>query len=192
MNINKQNNKKENNNMGILKKFTELPGIQGLIWDLEERGVYVDDRMMVNKNAKPEGVNSLFILGCTGEQEGNKVYVNLLLGYGEQAIMMTNIQYYVDSRGNYMFVDAGKEGFGFWFTSEGWSAEDASAVRNCFIYAANAEDQDDFIEDWVASIDKTEAIYRSIPMDASHRYDPVKWITYIFNDMEYLLRRLED
>lgn len=184
MNTDKQNNKKENNNMGILKKFTELPGIQGLIWDLEEKGVYIDDRMIIDKDAEPGEVNSLFILGCTGEQEDNKVYVNLLLGYGEQAIMMTRIQYYVDNRGNYMFVDAGKEGFGYWFTSDGWSAADAPAIKRCFISAAIAENEDDVIED--------EAVHRAIPMDSSHRYDPVKWITFIFTDMEYLLRRLED
>lgn len=166
-------------------KFSQLPGINGLIWDLEDQGIYIDDRGIVNKNVGLTH-SHVGIVDCLYWLETeNYVCVSLLLGIGEAAILWIDFQYHLDNRGNYEPVEAGnKEKLPYEFTAVGWSSKYWLKVRDCFSQCVNGNYPNSQETGYLFS--KCHHIRDSFILN------PPQWISGIPALVEYLIYKLED
>lgn len=166
-------------------KISEMPGINDLIFRLEEDGITFGDRLLRNDNDK----ENLIVLGsffnrypiCFEYNENgntiaeyNYVDVALLVAIDEKAVMWTNFAYVLDSNGNF----DNNYPFETMCSAIIWNDhKHISTVREEFAKASCGMSVNHELLDSIANYS-----------DYSTRYTIIKWIKSLFQYIEMLQR----
>lgn len=160
--------------------ISDMPGINGLILDLENKDIIFGDRLLTHmKNGQ-----NLIVLGSFFNKvvdgireydydsdetvaEYDAIEVYLLLAIGESHIMWVFFQYAVDKNGNYKDVDTPD----YWYCRYVWGVKNGKIIRDEFIKVSCGMEANRQIFEYPTEVCS----------DRSHRYDPIKWIQTCFS-----------